>query len=224
MTPSSPPADASFRTGNPPAHETAVYAYAIMAWPTPAPPPPLRLVAHGNIALVVSDVRPAEFTEPAMMTLVHRHHDVVLEAFRHGAVLPLRFATMLPDDEAAQQLLRTCHDEAVVNLAALAGHREWGVRIRRPDTAPADGISGTDYLALRRRERGGGDQVHRQLAHHASRTAVRQPGEFSLDAVYLVAESAEDEFLAAVDRIVGSVQLTGPWPPYSFSELRTVAP
>jgi len=182
-------------------------------------------VAHGTIALVVADVNPADFTEPEMLTLVRRHHDVVLDAFRHGAVLPMRFATMVTDDAAARQLLRTCHEEASATLSALAGHREWGVRIRRSSTAPTKGISGTDYLALRRRQRGGGDQVHQRLAHHASRSSVRQPGaEFGLDAVYLVPESGEAGFLAEVDRIDEPVQTTGPWPPYSFSELRTMAP
>jgi hypothetical protein len=182
-------------------------------------------VTQGNIALVVSDVDPAAFTESQMLPLVRRHHDVVREAFRHGVVLPMRFATMFTDDEAARQLLRTCHDEAVANLDALAGHREWGVRIRRSNTAPAKGISGADYLALRRRERGGGDQVHQRLAGHASRSVVRPAGpEFGLDAVYLVPASAENGFLAEVDRIDDPVETTGPWPPYSFSELRTMAP
>ncbi|MFI9389104.1 GvpL/GvpF family gas vesicle protein [Kutzneria sp. NPDC052558] len=182
-------------------------------------------MTHGDIALVVADVNPADFTESQMLPLVRRHHEVVLAAFRHGAVLPLRFATMLTDDEAAWQLLRTCHDEAVANLDAVAGHREWGVRIRRSNPAPAKGISGTDYLAQRRRARGGGDETHRRLARHAGRSVLRPPGsEFGLDAVYLVAVPAEAAFLAEVDRLGEAAQTTGPWPPYSFSELRTTAP
>jgi hypothetical protein len=181
------------------------------------------VVAHRDVAMLVADVDPAEFTEPAMIGLVRRHHTVVHDAFRHGAVLPLRFATMFADDDAVRLLLRQRHDEVVGHLAALAGHREWGVRIPRPQTAPAAGMSGTDYLALRRRERDG-DQLHRRLARHASRDAMRPPGNgFRLDAVYLVPDAGEDGFLAEVDRIDGEVETTGPWPPYSFSELRTAA-
>jgi hypothetical protein len=182
------------------------------------------MLTHRDIALVVSDVNPAEFVEPAMVTLVRRHHAIVCESFEHGAVLPLRFATMFSDDDAARRLLSDCHDEAAANLTALSGHREWGVRLRRPNEKPAEGLSGTDYLALRRRERGGGDQAHQRLARYARRSTIRQPGaEYRLDAVYLVPRSAEEEFLAELDRIDGPVDVTGPWPPYSFSELRTAA-
>lgn len=223
MIPSSPPADANCRATNLPERETAVYAYTITRWPTSVPGPPVRIVAHRTIALVVADVNPAEFVEPAMLTLVRRHHDIVLESFEHGAVLPLRFGTMFTDDDAARRLLGDCHDEAAAALAALDGHREWGVRVRRADAAPAEGLSGTDYLALRRRQRDG-DRVHHRLARHAARSTVRrQGGETRLDAVYLVPRSAEEAFLAEVGRIDGPVEITGPWPPYSFSDLRTAA-
>ncbi|MFC0430653.1 GvpL/GvpF family gas vesicle protein [Kutzneria buriramensis] len=223
MIPSSPPAGASSPPNDRPSPDTAVYAYTITRWSPPDPAAPVRVVTHRDIAMLVADVDPAEFTEPAMIGLVRRHHTVVREAFEHGTVLPLRFATMFADDDAVRRLLRECHDEVVATLAAIAGHREWGVRIPRPQTAPAAGISGTDYLALRRRERDG-DQLHRRLARHTSRSTVRQPGPgFRLDAVYLVPDQDEDEFLAEVDSIGGEVETTGPWPPYSFSELRTAA-
>lgn len=181
------------------------------------------MLTHRNIALVVADVNPGEFVEPAMVALVRRHHDVVLEAFEHGAVLPLRFATMFTDDDAARRLLSDCHDEAVAALTTLADHREWGVRVRRRNVAPAEGLSGTDYLAQRRRDRDG-DQVHERLARHASRSTIRQQGgEIRLDAVYLVPRADEAAFLAEVDRIGGPVETTGPWPPYSFSDLRLAA-
>jgi hypothetical protein len=200
--------------------ETAVYAYAMTRSATPAPADPLRVLTHRDLALVVANVNPADFTESAMLTLVERHHEVVGEAFHHGAVLPLRFGTLFPDDGAAQELLRTCHDEAVANLATLADHREWGVRVRRPDVAPAEGLSGTEYLTLRRRERDG-VLLHQRLARHASRSTLRRHGgEIRLDAVYLVPRIGEKAFLAEVERIDGTVETTGPWPPYSFSELR----
>jgi hypothetical protein len=223
MIPSSPPAGANSLPNDRPRPDTAVYAYTITRWSMPDPAAPVRVVAHRDIAMLVADVDPAEFTEPAMVELVRRHHTVVRDAFRHGAVLPLRFATMFADDDAVRRLLHQCHDEVVGHLTALAGHREWGVRIPRPQTAPTAGMSGTDYLALRRRERDG-DQLHTRLARHASRSTVRPPGNgFRLDAVYLVPDAAEDEFLAEVDGIDGEVETTGPWPPYSFSELRTAA-
>lgn len=224
MIPSSHPAVANSRATASQNPETAVYAYTITRWPTAVPAAPVRALTYRDIALVVADVDPAEFTDPAMLPLVRRHHGVIVELFEAASVLPFRFATMFTDDDAARQLLRDAYDEAVAALDALAGHREWGVRVRRPKAVPPDGLSGTDYLALRRRERSGGDQLHERLARHAGRSTIRRStAEFGLDAVYLVPLSGEDEFLAEADRIDGPVEITGPWPPYSFSELRTTA-
>jgi hypothetical protein len=189
---------------------------------TPIPATPLRMLTHRELSLVVTDTNPAEFTDAAMLALVRRHDDVVRAIFQHAPVLPLRFGTMFPHDDAADELLRRCHDEAVATLAALADHREWGVRVRRPGATPA-GLSGTEYLALRRRERDG-VHLHQRLVRHASRGTIRRHGgELRLDAVYLVPRIGEKAFLAEVGRIDGPVDTTGPWPPYSFSELRTVA-
>jgi hypothetical protein len=223
MIPSSLPADANCPPRIRPGLETAVYAYAMTLNTTPIPATPLRMLTQGELSLVVTDTNPAEFTEAAMVSLVRRHHDVVRAVFQHASVLPLRFGTLFPHDDAARELLRRCHDEAVANLAALADHREWGVRVRRPGAAPTAGLSGTEYLALRRRERDG-LHLHQRLVRHASRGTIhRHGGEMRLDAVYLVPRIGEKAFLAEVGRIDGPVDTTGPWPPYSFSELRTAA-
>jgi hypothetical protein len=217
MIRSSPPADANC----PPSirRETAVYAYAMTSPTTPATP--LRILTEGQLSLVVTDTNPAEFTEPAMLRLVRRHHDVVHALFQHATVLPLRFGTLFAHDDAAREMLRRCHDEAVATLAAFADHREWGVRVRRPGAAPAQGLSGTEYLAMRRRERDG-VHLHQRLVRHASRGTMRR-SDLRLDAVYLVPRIGEKAFLGEVGRIEGEVDTTGPWPPYSFSELRTAA-
>jgi Gas vesicle synthesis protein GvpL/GvpF len=179
-------------------------------------------VTQGQLSLVVADTNPAEFVEPEMLRLVRQHHDVVHALFQRATVLPLRFGTLFAHDDAAREMLRLCHDEAVATLAAVADHREWGVRVRRPGAAPAQGLSGTEYLAMRRRERDG-VHLHQRLVRHASRCTIRRGGDLRLDAVYLVPRIGEKAFLAEVARIDGEVDTTGPWPPYSFSELRTAA-
>jgi len=220
MIRSSLPADANCPPRIHPDRETAVYAYA-MTSPTTATAP-LRVLTQGQLSLVVTDTNPGEFVEHAMLGLVRRHHDVVAALFEHATVLPLRFGTLFAHDDAAREMLLRCHDEAVATLATLADHREWGVRVRRPGAAPAAGLSGTDYLAMRRRERDG-VHLHQRLMRHASRSTVRRDGNLKLDAVYLVPRIGEKAFLAEVGRIDGEVDTTGPWPPYSFSELRTAA-
>jgi len=220
MIRSSLPADANCPPRIHPDRETAVYAYA-MTSPTTATAP-LRVLTQGQLSLVVTDTNPGEFVEHAMLGLVRRHHDVVAALFEHATVLPLRFGTLFAHDDAAREMLLRCHDEAVATLATLADHREWGVRVRRPGAAPAAGLSGTDYLAMRRRERDG-VHLHQRLVRHASRSTVRRDGNLKLDAVYLVPRIGEKAFLAEVGRIDGEVDTTGPWPPYSFSELRTAA-
>ena len=220
MIRSSLPADANCPPRIHPDRETAVYAYA-MTSPTTATAP-LRVLTQGQLSLVVTDTNPGEFVEHATLGLVRRHHDVVAALFQHATVLPLRFGTLFAHDDAAREMLLRCHDEAVATLATLADHREWGVRVRRPGAAPAAGLSGTDYLAMRRRERDG-VHLHQRLVRHASRSTVRRDGNLKLDAVYLVPRIGEKAFLAEVGRIDGEVDTTGPWPPYSFSELRTAA-
>jgi hypothetical protein len=225
-------------------------AYAITRAHTPELPD-VTLIEHDGLALVTAEVDLAPFTElernPAQWTaepneddplvvLARRHDAVVRAVFEHHPVLPLRFGTILRDEAAAVRLLADHHDEASASLDRVEGHREWGVRARlprpeKPAEAPTDGMSGTEYLAMRRdrlaaaaRTRRDGTSaattLHEALSRHARETVHRDTSTPLLDAAYLVSVDAEQAFLAEAGRHDElAVEVTGPWPPYSFVRL-----
>jgi hypothetical protein len=231
-------------------------AYAITRAHEPGPPD-VRLVTHLGLALVVAEVDLAPFVEleenPARLAkepseddplvLLARRHDAVVRAvFEHHPVLPLRFGTILRDEQAATRLLTDHHVEAGEGLDRVDGHREWGVRARlphpgKPAEVSTEGMSGTDYLAMRRdrlaaaarTRRDGGTAataLHEALSQHAKETVQRAKKSSVplLDAAYLVAAGAEPAFHAETKRHDDlAVEVTGPWPPYSFVRLKLSA-
>jgi hypothetical protein len=227
-------------------------AYAFTREHVPGPPD-VRLVAHKGIALVVAEVDLAPFAEPEanpaqwtqepseddpLVVLAKRHDVVVRAVFEHSPVLPLRFGTILRDEQAAVRLLTDHHTEAREGLDRVEGHREWGVRARlphpgKPAEVPTEGMSGTDYLAMRRDRLAAAARTRRDgsaaatalddaLSRHATETAHRAKKSVPLlDAAYLVPIKAEAEFHAEAERHDElAVEVTGPWPPYSFVRLK----
>jgi len=173
-----------------------------------------------------------------------REHDAVVRAvFRHEPVLPLRFGTVLDGEGSVRRLLEVAYDQARNCLDEVEGHREWGVRVRytepaattRPDSA---GLTGTQYL-VRRRERLKAVQQTREqvvrtaarledvLREHATDSMERpRPHGVLVNTAYLVpiaretAFHAEFEWFARELREAGAtVETTGPWPPYSFTDV-----
>ncbi|MEU0877138.1 GvpL/GvpF family gas vesicle protein [Lentzea sp. NPDC005914] len=218
-----------------------LYAYAITR-DRPAEVTGAWLIGHRDLALVVAEVDLDRFTgldfdEPAEdspLAVLAREHDAVVRAvFRHEPVLPLRFGTVLEGTDAALRLLAVRHDEALARLHQVEGRREWGVRVRAAARKPVelDGLSGTAYLTLRRRNLTAADDtrrdaaaLHEELTRAAAESTRRDlAGDVLLDAAYLVDAGREDDFHAEIHRLSGelglSVEITGPWPPYSFTTM-----
>ena len=173
------------------------------------------------------------------LVMLARRHDVVVRAFfeRHP-VLPLRFGTTLADDAAALRLLADHNEEARTWFTQVEGHREWAVRARlphpgKPAELPAERLSAADSLAVRRdrlaaaarmRREGlaAADALHHALSQRAT-DSVRRPRMSAvplLDAAYLVRADAEPAFRAEAEcHRELEVEVTGPWPPYSFVRL-----
>lgn len=210
--------------------------------------------AHGDLALVVSAIDPAELQRVSsddigeggeLAALVRRHDAVVRAACEQTATLPLRFGTVLSGTAAVANLLERHAGEIAELLATVAGHQEWGVRLRAdpsnaPQPAPVSepaAASGTEYLARRRKERAqrtdhqdrlreSARQVEDALAACTRTTVRRSPPEPDVvfDAAYLVATAGTDGFLGTAERLAGELgdtglrlETTGPWPPYSFA-------
>jgi Gas vesicle synthesis protein GvpL/GvpF len=192
-----------------------------------------------------SSVTDAPDENDPLVVLARRHDDVVRAVFEREPVLPLRFGTILRDRPAAARLLADRHELANAELDRLAGHREWGVRARfaqpsAPAARPRDDLSGTEYLAMRRQRlaaaehdrRRGADAataLHDALAGWATEVADRTPRSpaLLLDSAYLVPAAREPAFHTEIERQLGAadvaVEVTGPWPPYSFARLELPA-
>lgn len=222
-----------------------------------------RLVAHRSLGLVVAEVPLTRFAEidldttrdaapgedTALAALARQHDAVVRAVFRHEPVLPLRFGTVIRDEDAAVRLLDECHERARTWLDRVDGSREWGVRARlastpeqQPRPARPAGVSGAEYLALRAKQLTTVEQarqrrsdavrrLHDALVPQAFDSAFRgrAPGVL-LDVAYLVPAGKESAFHATVEQFATefgqddmTVEITGPWPPYSFSRIEVTA-
>ncbi|WP_062356521.1 GvpL/GvpF family gas vesicle protein [Herbidospora yilanensis] len=177
------------------------------------------------------------------------HHHVVEEVADRSPVAPVRLVTVYRGDEQVRDLLRERHDDFVHVLSTVAGRREWGVKAYADLSAPAPaaaapsrGGPGTAYLKKRQAGLRSREEAWRQAAAQAehlhdtlSAVAVAshrhraQDPELSgrreamlLNGAYLVESSRDEEFLKTVDGLRGrgvEVELTGPWAPYSFTDL-----
>jgi hypothetical protein len=259
-------------SASPPATETpqrpdSVYLYAITDGPSCALADDVFLISDVGLSAVVGTapllhlaaLDPDDVSETGVLaTLARAHDDVVRAVAARGAVLPLRFGTVLTGPDAVRRLLRDQRDAVRSALHLVAGCREWGVKVRvlpqhtdpraptheptaaAPESGPAiRPASGAAYLMQRRdalaaaRHRAealrrlAGD-VHDVLAQH-SRAAVNRRGaqeDLVLDGAYLVPTPEEAGFLSRAADLTAhaadagtALELTGPWPPYSFAVL-----
>jgi hypothetical protein len=184
-----------------------------------------------------------------LATLARGHDAVVRAAAGAGPVLPLRFGTVVPDEAAARRLLEEHAGSARDQLRRIGDNHEWGVKLVRrlgepvaagPRPVDREGVSGTEYLARRRqalREREDADRsssgaaqlLEETLAPYVSESLRRggSPGSsLLLDLAFLVPPERESAFLAAAAELREKlepdgleVEVSGPWPPYSFAAL-----
>jgi hypothetical protein len=175
------------------------------------------------------------------------HDEVVRAAARRGVTVPLRLTTLYRDDDRVRAMLAARGADIRSTLRHLDGRAEWGVkgyadRAAEPVPSPASASSGTDYLNRRRAQlssrRTAEDRVSREAvrvhetlaarAVAARRHALQGPlltgesGQMLLNSAYLVDDRSAAEFRRLVTELSeqpGAIrlQLTGPWPPYSFS-------
>src|SRR4051794_1204580 len=244
----------------------ALYAYGITAAGLPLPEEaraltdgaPLQRVGLGDLELLVSPVRPDQLaideddlSENGRLATLARGHDAVVRAAADsGPVLPLRFGTVVADETAARRLLQDHGDSAREQLRRIGDPREWGVKlVRSLDAEPApvgprsgdrSGVTGTEYLARRRRaleQHGEAEAAAEKAAtvlqeslHPHVTESLRRGGatgsSLLLDVAFLVRPDDEAAFLAAAAELGErfapdgfGVEVSGPWPPYSFVSL-----
>jgi hypothetical protein len=193
-----------------------------------------------------------DLSEDGPLAALVRGHDAVLTAAAAaGPVLPLRFGTLVPDEAAAHRLLATHAATARTQLERIGNAREWGVRLVRTlavDPVPASAgaeVSGTEFLSRRRlalteAERAGAaaeraaGRLEEALEPH-TRACLRRGGSpgssLLLDLAFLVEPDSEAAVTAALEQLAAdeaanglALELSGPWPPYSFASLTEEVP
>jgi len=218
----------------------------------------VRLLSADDLCALVSDVdvdqvaqlsTDAAVDDSSPLAVAVRAHDAVVDtAFRAGAVIPLRFGTVVTDDAAATEMLRAHAGTLRAELRRVAQAAEWSVRVTTSAEVPAEepvpaatASTGRDYLTLlgqelqvraesRRRADDTAALVHRALCELAL-DAVRGHGSGDgaplLKATYLVRRDAAERFVACCDEMRATLErqgmtleCTGPWPAYHFVDVR----
>jgi hypothetical protein len=129
------------------------------------------------------------------------HDRVVHSLMKRGAVVPMRFGTVVGDESEIRSLLLRRRKELRDMLTHVRGRVEFGVR-RQNVTAN----SGRDYMR-------GKLDAQRSLAPLAELAADTRPRR--RDTAYLVDTNLADTFAERARSM--KLALTGPWPPYSFT-------
>ncbi|NMO50728.1 GvpL/GvpF family gas vesicle protein [Actinoplanes sp. TBRC 11911] len=174
-----------------------------------------------------------------------RAHHVVVDALsRVGPVVPARLATVYLDPDGVATLLTDRRDDFVDGLDRVAGRAEWGVKAYAMESVtetPGAAESGTAYLRKRRAQLTAHSEglenaareasaVHATLAHFAAGARRHAPQDrrlsgaetaMVLNGAYLVDQDRVTEFTELVSALskchaAVRIELTGPWPPYSF--------
>jgi hypothetical protein len=191
----------------------------------------VRPVTEAGLTAVVGTVAAQAFGEQALASLLggldniervgRAHHRVIAGAAAGGGpVLPLRLATVHPDDNTVRALLAWRRDEFTGMLDRFRNTVEWGVQMYGP-AGPADEVERAEDLA---------DAIDAALSDFAV-DSRRQPAEdprlterpewMVLNGAYLLQADRAAEFTAAARLLAGErtglrAEVNGPWPPYSF--------
>lgn len=96
------------------------------------PPQPVRVLTHGALAALVSDA--PEDLRPKRRDLL-AHQNVLAEAGAGGAVLPMRFGGISPDDDAVVAVLGEREEHYLERLRALDDKVEYNVKASHDEEA-----------------------------------------------------------------------------------------
>jgi hypothetical protein len=172
----------------------------------------------------------------AIETTGRAHHEVIAHLAMDVPVVPVRLATVYPDDTTIRVLLAERHAELTVLLDSLRGTQEWGVKMYLEPWADGAGDGTFSSLA------GGPCQWPRwaraeedaeRIGYALSDIAVatrRHPfprprsggRRMVLNGAYLLDAGRAGEFTGIVESVTAAhaalrADVTGPWPPYSFA-------
>jgi hypothetical protein len=179
-----------------------------------------------------------------LIARAERHHRINERVMKRGVCVPVRFGTTIPVEEDVAAALGHLLPRLPGLFERLRDREEWGLKVSLPRAEPsdspevADARSGRAYLVRRQHERGAALRERTELrtaaetcyaacaelAVMAQRMPCGQKGKEHvplLSAVYLVARTRGDAFLAAIGALEARfpwlrIVPSGPWPPYDF--------
>ena len=221
--------------------DTGVWTYAItedghlsgpdgevdLSWLTGVGETKVRTAASCGLTVLVSDVSLAEFGEAALREnledphwldeVAREHHYVIDAAARLFPLLPVRLATVYSGDAALCSALADHNAELLDSLRRVGGRVEWGVKAYAA-AEPAAAASAAQAIHADLAVRAADTRLH--PPQPARRSGVRQP--MLLNAAYLLEGADGVPFTAAVAGQATAhpelrIELSGPWPPYSFA-------
>ena len=195
----------------------------------------VRLIAHGEIAAIVSDIDPADLRA---VSVLRAHWRVLEQAAASTTVLPVRFGTVMADDGAVvTEFLEPSHDDLAATLADMAGKVQLSVKgTYEEDALMASVVAGSPTVARMRREVSGlpeaatyykrielgrlvAAEVERVRDHDAhaivqrlephalaARLEPQSAPESAVSAAFLVEEDRIDEFSEAVTALGRELQ------------------
>jgi hypothetical protein len=167
-----------------------------------------------------------------------RHQRVVAELARNNTALPARFGTIFLTEKSLAEDVARRKTELKSALQRISGADEWGIKIFRvaePVRAAVPGETGSAYLerkakAMQPRERTVAEEVRqfaeslgaivREVAPGGSITQGQPALEWQTS--ILLPRTSKPKFDAAIQRFARDqqhkyrIEVTGPWPPYSF--------
>ncbi len=204
-----------------------------------------RLLESEGIKAVVSDF--SESSVAVTRENVLAHERVVRRMLRNSSLLPFRFGTVVSETRLLD-FISAQRSALESQLERVRGCLEMSVKIMGEkaeraldefDEEIAVGRSGTNYLEKKRREILGDDAVKERAEEVESwlssrlRGVVRESfvtskasGSLILAASYLVERARLDEYRKSLDEARGergdlNFLTSGPWPPYSFSNINS---
>ncbi|WP_405657413.1 GvpL/GvpF family gas vesicle protein [Streptomyces sp. NBC_00079] len=215
----------------------STYVYGIAASSYPAlpkgmsgvgdPPLPVRVLTEGELAAVVSDA--PEGLRPKRKDLL-AHQAVLAEVGAEGAVLPMRFGSVAPDDDTVTSVLAERADHYKERLHALDGKVEYNVKATHQEDAVLHRVmsenpeiramseanrqaGGGSYdqrlqlgemvvAAVQAREAEDASDVHRALEQVAADVnAGPESSGWLVNLSFLVDRDSAETFLAAVEQV-----------------------
>lgn len=182
-----------------------------------------RLTFHTSGSLMVA-VGERDQAPERTMSEVLAFGRVLRRIWERSPLLPIRFGTVVADINELEHTIDEHRDSWLARLDAVSGHSEFIVHLPAAEGAPSSaGVvgspSGREYLAHRaqtlERHQSRVEELERRVGPYADERAVL-PGEGRI--AYLV----RDEHISDVQGAIAawsdgtSVEVTGPWPPFSF--------